>query len=218
MKLFVFTAALALCLSAHASSTASPVAHNSKTETAPSLKQHDKKGALVTQTGSAMHNVTVTTTVDPKLMAQSPYSQAQIVVSKQINGVEQVVGSKIVSVTDRAPARYSDTVEYVSECVKTEEKNDSNCATDSTPVGMLANVYYTGENAGTPTYKVNVGWRELVALNAFEKDGMTIFTPTISERSFMQNVKYSKPVELSGAVSSKDGQRKDNVVVRVTLM
>lgn len=215
MKLFVLTAALALCLSAHAS----PSEHNSKTETAASLKQHhDKKGALVTQAGSVEHNVTVTATLDPDLMAQSPYSQAQVMVFKKINGAEQVVGSKIVSVIDAAPARYSDTAEYVSECVKTEEKSDSKCTTAHTPVGMLANVYYTGQNSGTPTYKVNVGWRELVALDAFEKDGATIYAPTISERSFMQDVKYNKPVELSGWVSSKDGQGKDDVVVRVTLM
>ena len=137
-------------------------------------------------------------------------------VVKEVDGVEKVVGSKIVPISNTSPAKYSDTAEYIGECVKTEGETASECTSKSTPIGMLAQINYQGGTLDSPVYKVNVAWRELVALNSFDQNDMAIYVPEVKENLFLQTVKYTKPFELKGSVVNKG--HSESMIVRVTLM
>lgn len=148
-------------------------------------------------------------------LGASPYSRAHVTVFKQLDGVEKVLGSKIVSVFDESVPQYSDTADYMNEC--TTFKKESKCSIESASIGVLARVTYEGGALTAPFYKINVGWQELVDLSSFEEDGVAIDLPTVINHSFAQRIEYTQPVEFKANVSSKTSLQ-DNIIVRVKLI
>lgn len=193
MKMMAALLALAVCVSAHASQTNEKDIRVEKTLNG--VKQSaDRNGLSVTRVGPSTEDV-----------GQGPYTQARVTVFQNVNGEEKVLASKIVAL-NQSEAQYSDSVDYIGECIKGEGK-ETQCTTASTPIGLMAHVQYKGTpKNGLPLYQVALGWRVLEQLSKFtpEEDATySIDLPRVGWRELLQDIAYKQPIEFKGYSDGK---------------
>lgn len=204
MKMMAAMLALAVCASVHASESNEKDVRIEKTFNG--IKQTaDRNGLSVSRVGPSTEDI-----------GQGPYTQARVTVFQNINGDEKVLASKIIPL-NQSTAQYSDSVDYISECVKREGKAPK-CTTASTPVGVMAHVQYKGTpKNGAPLYRVALGWRVLEQLNKFhteEGPDFAVDLPSVGSRELLQDIAYKQPIEF-GAGGIKDV--KDTTTLRLEL-
>lgn len=200
MKVIAAMLALAVCASVQASETNEKEVRVEKTFNG--IKQTaDRNGLSVTRVAPSTD------------MKPGPYTKARVTVFENINGEEKVLASKIVAL-EQSDAHYSDSVDYIGECVKMENE-EPQCTTASTPVGLMAHVQYMGTPKNSaPVYRVALGWRVLNALPKFKNDaGVVVDLPNIRSREFLNEVAYTKPVEFKGF-----NDEKADTILRVELL